>query len=191
MRKINVKMNNNRQKLEEAARNSVQRGGLKALSFRTLADEIGIKSSSVHYHFPDKSDLAKALIERYSEEFFRKLQEIETRKWGLKRKIKAFIDIFEGVAEQDKLCLCGMMAAEVEQLDKDNRLLLTDYFVETENWLTRLFNENKDELHCDLSSRTLARSILAGLEGALLVDRVVGDKQRLRAQRELIMSHIN
>jgi len=182
-------MTDNRQKLEEAALNAVQQGGLKALSFRTLADEIGIKSSSVHYHFPEKSDLARALIQRYSEEFFKNLKDIESRKWRLRRKVKAFIEIFENVAEQDKLCLCGMMASEVEQLDDDNRLLLSNYFIDTENWLVQLFNEHQDEVQTDLSSRTLARGILAGLEGALLLDRVVGDKQRLNAQRDLILRY--
>jgi len=183
-------MPDNRQKLEEAALNAVQRGGLKALSFRTLADEVGIKSSSVHYHFPEKSDLAKALIERYSIEFFAALREIESTKWGLRRKLRVFIDIFDQVAEQDKLCLCGMMASEVEQLDEGNRTLLNNYFLDTENWLVKLFTDHQDELLSELSSRTLARTILSGLEGALLLDRVVGDKQRLKAQRELIMAHV-
>lgn len=184
-----IKTKDKRQKLEEVAITAVQHGGLKSLSFRTLADEVGIKSSSVHYHFPEKSHLAKALIERYSEEFFRNLKEIEIKKWGLRRKLKAFIDIFETVADQDKLCLCGMMASEVEQLNEENRQLLNNYFVNTENWLFKLFNENQSEVKSDLGSRTLARSVLAGLEGALLLDRVVGDKQRLKAQRDLIMSH--
>jgi len=59
-----IKTKDKRQKLEEVAITAVQHGGLKSLSFRTLADEVGIKSSSVHYHFPEKSHLAKALIER-------------------------------------------------------------------------------------------------------------------------------
>jgi len=82
-----------------------------------------------------------------------------------------------------------MMASEVEQLNEENRQLLNNYFVNTENWLFKLFNENQSEVKSDLGSRTLARSVLAGLEGALLLDRVVGDKQRLKAQRDLIMSH--
>lgn len=184
-------MADNRQKLHDAALELVQRGGLKSLSFRTLADEIGIKSSSVHYHFPEKSDLAKALIESYSDEYFRELKQIDSKKWVLRRKIKAFIGIFESVAEYDKLCLCGMMATELDQLDDNNRLLLNKFFVETENWLTRLLNENQDELLSNLSPRVLARSLLAGLEGALFLDRVVGDDQRLKAQKELFMSHLS
>lgn len=181
-------MKGNREKLEDNALEAVQVGGLKSLSFRTLAEEIGIKSSSVHYHFPDKSALANALIERYSEEFFRALRDIGNKRWKLRRKIKAFIEIFESVAEQNKLCLCGMMAAEVELLDDSNRALLVDYFKDTEKWIIQLLDEHQDEIDTDLSSAVLARSILSGLEGALLLDRVVDDKQRLKAQKELYLS---
>jgi len=60
-------MTDKRDHLQQLAQVHVQRGGLKGLSFRTLADEAGIKSSSVHYYFPEKADLAAALIERYAE----------------------------------------------------------------------------------------------------------------------------
>ena len=181
-------MRDNRKKLEIAALDAVQRSGLKGISFRTLADEIGIKSSSVHYHFPEKSDLARTLIERYSDAFFAQLHEIESQKWGLKRKITAFIAIFEQVADEDKLCLCGMMASEVEQLDSDNRQLLKAYFVNTEQWLTDLFDQHRSDLSCSLSSKALSKSLLSGLEGALLLDRVIEDKQRLKAQKDLFLS---
>ena len=58
-------MSDKKTQLESAATNSIQRTGLKDLSFRRLADEVGIKSASVHYYFPGKADLANSLIEKY------------------------------------------------------------------------------------------------------------------------------
>ena len=48
-------------KLMDAAENSVRMRGYHAVSFRDLADELGIKSSSVHHYFPRKEDLAVAV----------------------------------------------------------------------------------------------------------------------------------
>ena len=62
-----IELKDKREMLEQTALDLVQRHGLSGVSFRTLADEVGIKSSSVHYHFPDKSDLTNVLIERYSD----------------------------------------------------------------------------------------------------------------------------
>lgn len=184
-------MIDNKKRLETAALNTVQRNGLNGLSFRTLANEIGIKSSSVHYHFPEKSDLARTLIERYSETFFAELNDISSQKWGLKRKLKAFIGIFEDVAEHNKICLCGMVASEVEQLNENNRRLLKNYFINTEQWLIDLFDQHSDDFENSVNVKVLAKCLLSGLEGALLLDRVMEDKQRLKAHKELFLELIS
>ena len=55
-------MSVNKIRLEEVAIDIVQRSGTAGISFRKLADEIGIKSSSVHHHYPEKSDLIQTII---------------------------------------------------------------------------------------------------------------------------------
>ena len=57
-------------KLLDAAEYRMRRGGYNAVSFRDLASDTDIKSSSVHYHFPRKEYLGVALIKRYAERFF-------------------------------------------------------------------------------------------------------------------------
>jgi TetR/AcrR family transcriptional repressor of nem operon len=52
----------------DAAEKRIQRGGFGGFSFREIAADVGIKSSSVHYHFPTKEDLAAAVIRRWSQE---------------------------------------------------------------------------------------------------------------------------
>ena len=49
----------------DAAEKHIRLGGFAAFSHRNLAEEVGVKSSSVHYHFPTKDRLAAAVIERY------------------------------------------------------------------------------------------------------------------------------
>ncbi len=52
----------------DAAERRMQLGGFGGFSFREMAADVGIKSSSVHYHFPTKEDLAAAVIRRGAEE---------------------------------------------------------------------------------------------------------------------------
>ncbi len=49
-----------------AAENKARLGGYNNFSFRELANEVGIKSASVHYHFPTKADLGAELVKRYT-----------------------------------------------------------------------------------------------------------------------------
>ncbi len=183
-------MTDNRTRLENAAQNAVMRSGLKGLSFRTLADEVGIKSSSVHYYFPEKADLAQTLIERYTTSLFKNLSEIATRDANLRSKLEAFIGIFEEVASQNKVCLCVMLAAELESLNDKNKLALQAFFHDMELWLGSLFEAYPSELKTSLPSASLARTIISGLEGALLVDRAAGNTYCMSAQKELFLSMV-
>src|ERR1700753_3909114 len=51
----------------DAAEKRIRSGGFGGFSFRDIAADVGIKSSSVHYHFPTKETLAAAVIHRYTD----------------------------------------------------------------------------------------------------------------------------
>lgn len=53
--------------LLDAAGEMLQQVGYGAFSFRDLARQVGIRSASIHYHFPTKADLGLALVERTRE----------------------------------------------------------------------------------------------------------------------------
>src|ERR1700721_1374918 len=48
----------------------IRSAGYGGFSFRALAAEIGIKSASVHHHFPTKATMAAAVAQRYADRFF-------------------------------------------------------------------------------------------------------------------------
>jgi TetR/AcrR family transcriptional repressor of nem operon len=50
----------------DAAERRMRKGGFSGFSFREIAADVGVKSSSVHYHFPTKENLAAAVIQRYT-----------------------------------------------------------------------------------------------------------------------------
>lgn len=181
-------MSDKRTELQSLAQAIVQRSGLHELSFRQLAEQTGIKSSSVHYYFPEKHDLTAVLISSYSEAFAQRLAAIAVKPVGLKRKLSAFVDLFEEAAQDDRLCLCGMLAAEISSLDEHCRRLLIVFFKQAEAWLAQILKQHKRELLAPLSPCRLAAVLMSGLEGALLLDRVHGAGDHLQAQRQLINS---
>jgi TetR/AcrR family transcriptional regulator, transcriptional repressor for nem operon len=72
-------MSNIADAIMDAAELRMRGGGFNGFSFREIADDVGIKSSSVHYHFATKEKLAAAVVHRYadrlSEKFDRELAE--------------------------------------------------------------------------------------------------------------------
>ncbi len=181
-------MADTRSELEALALARIQRSGVRDLSFRVLADDIGVKSSSVHYHFPEKGDLTAALITGYTERFVARLAQISAQRGTARSKLMAFVDLFEEAATSDKLCLCGMLAAELSALDDRSRTLLELFFKQSEDWLAKLLKTHKSELTSSLTPANLASVMMSGLEGALLLDRAHGAGRHLRAQRQWIAS---
>jgi TetR/AcrR family transcriptional regulator, transcriptional repressor for nem operon len=49
-------------RLMDLAEAHIRNGGYTGFSFRNLAAEVGIKSASVHHHFPTKVKMAAAVI---------------------------------------------------------------------------------------------------------------------------------
>jgi len=110
-------------KIESAAHESVQRSGLKSLSFRTLGAQVGVKSSSVHYHFPEKADLCRALISNYQISLQAYLADLSQSDNSLHNKMMQLVDLFVTECEKGNFCLGGALASEADALSDENRRL--------------------------------------------------------------------
>ena len=178
-------MKDKREQIEAAATQAIQKGGLNSVSFRDLAEEVGVKSSSVHYHFRTKADLAQCVVREYTAGFEARLADIDRSEDTLDGKLQGLAQLFEDVLSGEDFCLCGMMAAELNSLDKPTRQALRRFFDLSERWLEQAFSSSSSELALGLSSAQWARIFMSGLEGAILVDRLTDCRERLDAFREL------
>jgi len=106
-------MSETRDRLMDAAEHSIRQNGYNAVSFRELADDLGIKSASVHYHFRKKEDLGLALVQRYSASFFKALETQSKSATTPAQKISAFCETYkQALISSDAICLCGILGAE-------------------------------------------------------------------------------
>ena len=99
----------------DAAEGRARRGGYHAFSFRELADDIGVKSSSIHYHFPTKPMLAEALAHRYAARARARLGDAAglSADDAVTRVTALFRD---ALVKDDRMCLCGIFGAERDAL---------------------------------------------------------------------------
>ncbi|MCY4123811.1 MAG: TetR/AcrR family transcriptional regulator, partial [Pseudomonas sp.] len=54
-----------RDALIQTAEGLMRTKGYAAFSYADLADAVGIRKASIHYHFPTKEDLGIAIVEEY------------------------------------------------------------------------------------------------------------------------------
>ena len=163
-------------KLLDAAESGIRLRGYHAVSFRELADELAIKSSSVHYYFRAKEDLGLALVERYKDRFYAALATAAARRRTPHERIRAFMQVYRTAFVDDgRICLCGMLGAESCGLPPALALAVASFFESNINWLI-------DNLPQDLSlaqRRKRARHIVATLQGAMTLAASLGDPKVL------------
>ncbi|MGR9499913.1 TetR/AcrR family transcriptional regulator (plasmid) [Rhizobium leguminosarum] len=160
-----------REAVMSAARATVQAHGYNALSFRELAKEVGIKSASVHYHFPTKGALGAALARRYTEDGAAYLTELlatsENATWCMDR----YTEIFRSaLANDNRMCLCGIMSAELGDLPTEVRTEVDKFAAMNVGWLSKVLSRAKPSAS-DQDLQEHAMAIFAAIEGAQLVAR--------------------
>ncbi|MEL6495798.1 MAG: TetR/AcrR family transcriptional regulator [Cyanobacteria bacterium J06623_7] len=169
-----MSVNPTAQKILVVAQQKVQTKGFNGFSYRDLAAEIGIKTSSIHYHFPTKDALALALVESYRAVFEVELTKIETAGGSGRSQLAKYIQLFEhNLATGNKFCLCGMLASEIDSLSDEVKQAIQKFFLANEEWLSRLITRGQKDssLQGNGSPDLLAAQILATLEGAMLIAR--------------------
>jgi TetR/AcrR family transcriptional repressor of nem operon len=164
-----------RETIMAIARKMVQARGYNGLSFRELGKEVGVKSASIHYHFPTKGDLGAALAKRYTEDGLEYLSGLRSSSDDVDMWMKGYTEIFRmALVNDNRMCLCGIMAAEYDDLPQEVRTEVDGFTDLNVRWLTEVLSVCRPKLDADGRERQ-ALAIYAAVEGAQLVARGRGD----------------
>ncbi|WP_123508738.1 TetR/AcrR family transcriptional regulator [Pseudomonas frederiksbergensis] len=160
-----------KQTILDAARRVVQARGYNALSFRELAKEVGIKSASIHYHFPTKGDLGAALAKRYTEDTAGYLEQLLTQSQDPAAMMDAYTAAFRAALENDnRMCLCGILAAEHHDLPDEVRVEVDGFTDANVLWLSKVLALRQPDAQPEALERQ-ALSVFGAIQGAQLVSR--------------------
>jgi len=156
------------------AEKKVRSGGYGNFSFRELADEVGIKSSSVHYYFRTKADLGAALAHQYTDVFLASLNDQKTTLQE-SSAINLYINVFKAALEKDnQMCLCGLLGAQSDALPEQVKSEIKRFFELNINWLQQTYIEEKGMTVA--TAKAKAMQLLASLEGMMILAKVLDDK---------------
>jgi TetR/AcrR family transcriptional regulator, transcriptional repressor for nem operon len=147
----------------------MRRGGFHGFSFRDLAADVGIKSASVHYHFPTKADLGVSLMRNYQQQMLAAFGDPEDGR-TLADKLGSVHDAYQSKLSKAGICLCGILAAEHASLPEPVGEALIDYFAACRNWLISAFVKSGAR---EPEKRALVFS--SAVQGALLMAHALGE----------------
>ncbi len=159
-----------KEKILIAAEKRVRSAGFTETSFRDLANDVGIKSASVHYHFPTKPDLGEALVTRYAEQFKAELDKIGLD--DLHAALDGFISLYSNAfVLNESICLCAVMGAEAIGLPENVNQRTKAFFELNKAWLEALLVK-----HGVGDGGDAASLIVAALEGGMIVASASNDR---------------
>jgi TetR/AcrR family transcriptional repressor of nem operon len=171
---------NTRSRILDEGERLVQIRGFNGFSYADVAAELALTKASLHYHFPSKAELGEALIARYAERFAQALAAIDANVTLAPAKLDAYASLYAEVLREDRMCLCGMLAAEYQTLSDPIRDAVVAFLDDNEAWLALVLEDGRKDgsLHFHNTAPETARSIVSGLEGAMLVARTYGATER-------------
>ena len=156
-----------------AAQDLIQQRGYNAFSYKDLASEVGIRTASIHYHYPAKGDLGLAVMERYLEGLEASLANLDARRRTAKGKLKGFIALYAETEACGGICLCGSLASDRETLPTELADAVGAYIERCEAWIAKVLRAGiaDGEFRDVAQPAGLASLLLAGLQGTLILAR--------------------
>lgn len=146
----------------DAAEKRIRAAGYGGFSFRDIAADVGVKSASVHYHFPTKDALVAAVARRYNDRIAEAVRLLVDEGTSAPA---AWAKVFRAALEDGaRMCLCGSLGATSGDLAP-----------EVQQEVRRFFDLGVESLVQDGSTRADAMRLLATLEGAILMAAVQDD----------------
>lgn len=184
------KENRTAERILDIAERLVQTRGFNNFSYADIANELGITTASLHYHFRGKAELGQALITRYAERFGEALGRIDRELPDPHAKLEAYAGLYAGVLKGKRMCMCGVLAAEYQTLPSPMRRAVIGFFDENQHWLADVLKQGRKDktLVYTGSPDEVAQRILSTLEGAMLVARPYGDLARFNSTAHQLLA---
>lgn len=178
--------------LTQAERMMRQRG-YDAVSFGDLANQVGIRTASIHYHFPKKADLAAALLDTYTAKLARQRDNIAANAANGGAAITALIALYRVALDEGRqLCLCVAFSSGRDSLDEGTLTRLDQFHADSLLWLEESFARARADgsLSGITNPKEEATACLAQLEGAQVLARAAGDVARFDDAMRLLAKRI-
>lgn len=157
---------NTREKILELAQEAIATRGYSSFSFRELALELGIKSASIHYHFPTKTHLGVAVARAWREHLERALNQIAANNTDPKQAVAGWIGIYrQEVRTSQRMTVCTMLAAEIKNLPDEIQQEMKAFYALNLGWIAARLAEMG--LNGDIKEEK-ARQLFALLQGGLM-----------------------
>ncbi len=162
----------------EKAMSLLQSRGYDGFSYKDISTPMGVKNAAIHYHYPSKTDLVMAMIERYQ---------------GILRNSTASFMAYGGSALQQleglfcftvsecsqhrSICPMGALSVNMDSLDEKVVIALRRFMSDSQKWLEKVLETGREqgEFEFEGNAGQRAWTLLSSLQGARQLARLQGE----------------
>jgi len=164
--------------------------GYNGFSYKDIAAALGIKTASIHYHYPRKTDLGVSIIERAIRRFEKWGLSLEHRNLDSSRKIDEFCSLFKRFASRQQVCLGGALQTDFKTLPGEMQQKSCEFASVLLQWLEGLLRDGRKTgaFRFPGEARDQAVLIISSLQGSIQMDRVTSRSSFRSAVRQITLS---
>ena len=175
-----------RERLIDAAYRLALRKGFDRTSVSEVIAEAGVQRGSLYHYFPGKDDLGLAVLERDRVGFMTMLDSTLSRPGDPATVLRGF---FDAALKKQRAtgfvggCLWGNTALEMSDTNPAYAQLVGEVF---KDWLARVEavirrGQDESEFRTDATAADLARLVVAGMEGGIMMSRLSKSPRPLKS----------
>lgn len=177
--------------LLHAAEQALRSHGQNGFSYQDLSKAVGIRTASIHYHFPTKAGLIVALIQRYAADVLDVLEDLSASGVTAGRQLQEFVGIYRAALNDGQcLCLCVALLMAPDDVSSEGLAEIHGFRAKELSWLKRLFTQAQADgtIQNTQDPSAEAAACLALVEGAQIAARANHSMTEFDTAVELLLS---
>lgn len=165
-----------REEILKLASAMVQSRGFAAMSFGQIAEQLALKAPAIHYHFPTKTDLGLALVERYRARYRRWMDEAADQALPTAPVLEGYFRIASRFTDDGRTCPVGTLTSEFDGIPNEMKGPVTAMTNEIVAWLAATLERGRrrGDVVFVGSADDMAALVAAALQGAVQTSRASG-----------------
>jgi TetR/AcrR family transcriptional repressor of nem operon len=173
-----------REAILDVAKDLLQTRGFNAFSYQDIADRVGIRKASIHYHFPGKEELGVALVDRFRRGGRTWARRLAAQGASPREKLDALFAFFRDIVLQgQQICAYGILSADYYALPEIMQAGIQDFQADHVRWLTGVLTEGREAgvFRDEGTPEDQALLVASAIQGAVQIARTAGDPRRYEA----------
>ena len=189
-----------RERIMDIAYDSIVQKGFAATSIEELVEAAGITKSGFFYHFRDKNDLARQLLERFLAEDSQILDTLERRARALADDplqsflifLNLYAELMDEMPELHPGCLVATITYQEQMFDSAVREMNAESVIALRlrfaAWIDEIVERHPPKVPVDLTA--LADNVTVIVEGAIILSRAMNDRGLMGRHMRLFRDHV-